>query len=144
MSVVLAREVIFGLGHENIQATHRSTIEFTKDDKLSRSGDCVLAVSIDKGLVDLSRKFREAMRKPGAKLTIQIDAADFSERIQAYGNPHLELSNSREIVIRKSDFTSGRTLAVNADKAAIDVSRELVSMLHNPEQIVKITLTVRS
>ena len=144
MSVVLAREVILGRGHENIQATHRSTLEFTKEAHLSKNGDCVLVVSADKGLAELSRKFKDAMRKPRAKLTVQIEAGDVSEIIQAHGNLHLGLSHPCEMVIRRSDFTSDRTLAVNADKAAVDLCRELVTKLKNPEQKVKITLTVRS
>jgi hypothetical protein len=46
------------------------------------------------------------------------------------------------MVVRKSDYTSSRTLAVHADKAAKDISRELVEKLKNPAQKAKITLTV--
>jgi hypothetical protein len=35
-----------------------------------------------------------------------------------------------------------RTLAVQADKAALDLSRDLVEKLKNPKQKVKITLEV--
>ncbi len=136
------RETIFGFGHENIQATHRATLEFTKDTHVSRNGDCVLVVSTDKALTDLSSEFKEALRKPEAKLTIIIEADEVSEQVRAQGSSHLILVHPREMVIRKSDYVSDRTLAVHADKAAKDLSRELVAKLKNPRQKVKITLIV--
>jgi hypothetical protein len=45
-------------------------------------------------------------------------------------------------VIRKSDYISNRTLAIRSDKAAQDLSRDLVQKLKNPKQKAKITLVV--
>jgi hypothetical protein len=39
------KEVIFAQGHENILATHKTTLEFTKDKRLSKKGDCIVAVA---------------------------------------------------------------------------------------------------
>jgi hypothetical protein len=126
----------------NILATHRATLEFTKDTHVSKNGNCILVVSADKAPADLSAEFKEKLRQPHAKLTITIEADDIKEQVQASGNPHLTLMHPTEIVIRKSDYASDRTLAVNADKAAKDLSRALVEKLKNPNQKVKITLTV--
>ena len=46
------------------------------------------------------------------------------------------------MVVRKSNYVCSRTLAVKADKASADLSRSLVQKLKNPEQKMKITLTV--
>jgi hypothetical protein len=135
-------EITFGYGHENILATHHATLEFTKDKHVSKTGDCILVVSVDKGLADLSAEFKDALRKPHAKLTIQIEAGGISEVVQARGGPHLTLTHPMEMVVRKSDYASERTLAVHADKAARDLSRALVEKLKNPKQKAKITLTV--
>jgi hypothetical protein len=137
-------EVIAGFGHENVQATHSSTVEFTKDKQLSKKGDCILVVSADKGLADLNPKFKEALRKPHAKLTIKIEVGSLAEEIHAKGSQHLALSHPQEIVVRKSDYVSDRTLGVNADKAAKDLSRELVEKLKNPQQTARVTLIVKS
>jgi hypothetical protein len=136
-------EVVFGYGHENIRATHRTTLEFTKDKHLSKKGDCIIAVAADKALADLSPKFKECLRKPNAKLTILIEAGGIAEQVQAYGSQQLILSHPTDAVIRKSDYICNRTLAVRADKAANDLPRELVEKVKNPQQQVKITLTVR-
>jgi uncharacterized protein len=135
-------ETIFGFGHENILSTHHSTLEFTKDAYVSNNGDCILVVSADKAPIDLGSAFKENLQKPGAKLTIIIEVDDLKEQIQAYGHPHLTLTHPTEMVIRKSDYLSDRTLGVRADKAANELSRALVDKLKNPQQKVKITLKV--
>jgi hypothetical protein len=136
-------EVVFGYGHENIRAAHRTTLEFTKDKHLSKKGDCIIAVDADKALADLSPQFKANLRKPNARLTILIEAGGIAEQVQAQGCEQLVLSHSTDAVIRKSGYVCSRTLAVRADKAANDLSRELVEKLKNPKQKVKITLTVR-
>jgi hypothetical protein len=137
------REIIFGYGHENIRATHKTTLEFTKEKHLTRKGDCIIAVAADKGLADLSREFKENLRKPNAKLTISIEADGITEQIQANGSQQLVLTHPSDAVIRKSNYLCARTLAIHANKAADNLSRELVKKLENPNQKVKITLTVR-
>jgi hypothetical protein len=136
-------EVVFGCGHGNIRATHRTTLEFTKERHLSKKGDCIIAVAADKALADLSPQFKANLRKPNAKLTILIEAGGIAEQVQAHGSKKLVLSHSTDAVIRKSDYVCSRTLAVRADKAANDLSKELVEKLKNPKQKVKITLMVR-
>jgi hypothetical protein len=136
-------EVVFGYGHQNIRATHRTTLEFTKDKHLSKKGDCIIAVAADKALADLSPQFRANLRKPNAKLTILIEADGIAEQVLACGSQQLILSHPTDAIIRKSDYICSRTLAVGADKAANDLPRELVQKLKNPDQKVKITLIVR-
>jgi hypothetical protein len=137
------RETIVGYGHKNIQATHKTTLEFTKGTHLSKKGDCIIAVATDKALTDLSAEFKENLRKPHAKLIILIEAGGIIEQVNAHGSPQLILSHPTDMVIRKSDYVCNRTLAVHADKAAQDLSKALVEKLKNPEQKVKITLIVR-
>ncbi len=134
------REPIVGYGHENIQATHKTTLEFTKDKHLSKKGNCIVAVAADKALTDLSAEFKETLRKPNAKLTIIIEAGGIIEQLNAHGSARLILTHSTDMVVRKSDYVCNRTLAVHADKAAQDLSRALVEKLKNPQQKVKITL----
>ena len=136
------REVIFGFGHENMMATHKTTLEFTKDTHLSKKGDCIVAVAAGKALADLSAEFKEKLRKPHAKLVILIEAGGVIEQVNAHGSPQLILTHPTDMVVRKSDYVCSRTLAVHADKAAQDLSKALVEKLKNPEQKVKIILEV--
>ena len=141
MTLHLVSEVLHGHGHKNIQSSHRATLEFTRDSYLSREGDCIVAVGVDKALADLSSEFKEKMRKPETELIVSIEAGGVLEQLTARGSEKLILTHPRDIVIRKSDYISDRTLAVHADKAAKDLSRKLVEKLKNPLETVKITLT---
>lgn len=134
-------EVIDAFGHDNILSTHEMTFEITKESHLSKRGDCIIAVKATKGATDLSPKFKETARKETAKITITIEADDVKEVINAKGNPYLMFSHPTDLVIRKSDYVCGRTLAVKADKAACDLSRQLVKKLKNPDQRIRITLS---
>jgi hypothetical protein len=125
-----------------MQATHKTTLEFTKDKHLTKKGDCIITVAADKALADLNADFKEKLRKTDAKLTITIEADGISERVNAEGSPQLILTHPTDIVVRKSDYVCSRTLAVHADKAACDLSRDLVEKLRDPEQKVKITVVV--
>jgi hypothetical protein len=133
-----------GYGHRNIQATHKTTLEFTKDTHLTKRGDCIVAVAANRALADLSAKFKETLRKTNAKLTITIEVDGITEQINAQGSPSLILTHPSDLVVRKSDYVCNRTLAVHADKAACDLSRELIEKLKNPQQKVKITLIARA
>jgi len=137
------REVIFAQGHENIQATHKTTLEFTKDQHISKKGDCIVAVAADKALANLSTEFKEKLRNTHAKLIMIIEAGEIFEQVNAQGSPQLILAHPTDIVIRKSDYVCSRTLAVRADRASYDLSRDFVEKLKNPNQKVKITLSVR-
>lgn len=135
-------EIIVGYGHTNVLATHRTTVEFTKEAHLSKNGDCIIVVKADKALVDLSSQFKEKLRQPTSRLIVTIDVDGLKEQITAKGSPHLSLTHPTEMVIRKSDYTCARTLAIHADKAAHDLSRQLVKKLQNPAQKAIISITV--
>ena len=135
-------EVIIGYGHANIQATHKATLEFTKNTHLSKKGNCIIAVAAGKALKDLSHQFKAGLRKPKTNLTMLIEAGGIQAQVQAHGAQQLSLTHATDAVLRKSNYICNRTLAVHADKAAKDLPRTLVEKLKNPQQQVKITLTV--
>jgi hypothetical protein len=135
-------ETILAYGHENIHAAHRTTLEITKEAQLSRRGDCIIAVSANKTMTDFSSEFKENLRKENAKITMLIEAGDIVEVVNALGSSRLILTHPTDMVVRKSNYICSRTLAIQADKAAYDLTRNLVKQLGNPKQKVKITLTV--
>ena len=143
MSAKQTRENIVAFGHENIQAIHPSTLMFTREKHLSKTGDCVVGVAADKAVADLNQTFKEKLKRPNAKLTIIIEAEGLTEQIDALGSPKLILTHPTDMVIRKSDYICDRTLAIRADKSANDLPRELAEKLKNPRQKVNITLVPR-
>lgn len=135
------REIIIAYGHENILATNRTTLEITRETHLTPKGDCIIAVAADKSINDLSQKFRDLLRNNKARLSILIEAGGEEDVVNAVGNSQIVLRHPTDMVIRKSSYICGRTLAIQADKVACDLSRRLVEKLKNPEQKVEITVT---
>ncbi len=95
-------------------------------------------------MVDLDPQFKKVMRNESATLTITMEIDTQMEIIHASGNPRLELTHSTDMVVRKSDFVSNRTLAIRADKIAKDFAIDFVKKLQNPKQQITITLTVET
>lgn len=138
------REIILAKGHRNVLAIHPTTLELTKSDELSRRGDCIIAVSANKAMRDLSAEFKEKLRRENVRLAILIEAGGIAETVNAYGTTRLTLVHPTEMVVRKSSYVCARTLAVKADKAAADLSREIVQKLKDPAQRVKVTLSLKA
>ena len=133
--------VFFAQGHENVLSTHKTTFEVTKKQKLSKRGDCIVAVASTLGAADLPDGFKKAASTDNSKITITIEADDLKETAKAYGSSKLHFTHPTDLVVRKSDFTCGRTLAIKADKASVDFSKDLIAKLKNPNQNVKVTIT---
>jgi len=102
----------------------------------------MIAVEASKAAADLPFEFKEAARKEGARITVTIEAGELREIVKAKGSPQLQFTHPTDLVVRKSGYVCGRTLAIRADKAAIDFSRKLVEKLKDPNQEVKVTLAV--
>ena len=136
------KETVWAFGHRNIQAVHPSTLMLTKEKHLSETGHCIIAVAADKAAADLGDEFKEKLKKPNAKLTVIIDIDGLIQQVNAWGSPKLVLTHPTDIVIRKSDYVSDRTLAICADKSSNDLAREFIEKLKNPRQKIKITFIV--
>jgi len=134
-------ELIAARGHPLITAKHRTTLMFTKDREVGFKGDCIVGVLADKGAAGLHEELRSAI-KSGAAVNITIKAGGEMEEVRAFGHPLLTLADPKDLVIRKSKFTCDRTLAVGADKAAMDLSRAFVAKLRDPSTKVKVTIEV--
>jgi len=139
-----ATEIIHAHGHENVLSTNKTTFEITKEIHLTKRGDCIIAVGSNKGANDLSVRFKKIAQSESARMEITVEVDGEAEVINAFGSHHLSLTHPTDLVVRKSDYMCGRTLAIRADKAAEDFARTLVEKLRNPKQRVKITVTAES
>ena len=135
-------EKIEAWGHQNITAKNRTTFEVTKDDYLTKRGDCIIAIKASKGSRDLDDKFKQFARREDAKITVIIEAGSSREVATGIGNPGITLDHATDLVARKSNYTCNRTMMIFSDKAAIDLSRELIKKVQSPLQKVMITLII--
>lgn len=135
----VVREEIIAYGHPKIKATHETTIEITKEKKLTDKGDCIIAVKANKACKDLNELLKNFLKLAQA-VKITISANGIEDEILAFGSPILKLTSDKSIVIRKSDFIDDRTLAIMSNKAACDLDRRLVEELKNPKTEVVIRI----
>jgi len=121
-------------GHENMLGTHANTLEFTKDKDLTRNGDCIIGMEADFNLKEL-KGFIE--KSKGKEITCIIEKDCVKDEFAFLLNPSFD--DDHEMVIRKTDFLSKRTLGIHASKAAIDLNRGLITKDKNSK--IKITFT---
>jgi hypothetical protein len=125
-----------------VRSLHPTTIEITTEERLTEKGDCIVGVGAAKGCSQLSETLKAALRSEQARVTIRVLVGDESFELTAEGDKGLELSHPHDIVIRRSRFVSGRTLAVGASAAAIDIPRSIVSRLKDPETVGALEIEV--
>ena len=119
-------------GHSNVCSTHATTLEITKDTELTPKGDCIIAVNADYSLEDVKRLLDKD------KLTLTMEADGLKETI--HFTPNKLFNDEKEIVIRTTDFISKRTLGIQSDKAAKDLSKEFIEKLRNKDKKIIITI----
>lgn len=125
-------------GHPNILATHKTTLEFTKDAELTLKGDCIIGINADFELSRLKEFIKKAKNK---KLAITIETASklkIKETIKAELNPGF--NSDKEFVVRKTDFVSERTFAIKADKSAFELNGHLINFLKKKENKISVII----
>ncbi len=134
-------EIIHCRGHKNVLGLHKSTFEITKETELSPNGDCIIAVGADKGAIDLSPEFRQAVADDTAILRTTLTSAELSVTILSQGASGITLTHPTDMVWRRSTFVCPRTIAVYSDHTASLLPRELVAALQRGAELT-VTLTI--
>ena len=137
-------ETFLARGHGNILALHETTVMTTREAHLSRRGDCVVAVSAEKGLSDLSTEIKEAARRPGAIIILTMRVGGEAFEVKGMGHPSLTYADPNDMVARKSGYVCDRTLMVHSDRAACDMPRTIVDKLRDSNALVEIIVTVEA
>jgi len=130
ISICTASEVLMISGHKNVRATHKTTLEFTKEDYLTERGDCIVGISATKALKDFNTSFKELARRPtSVVITMILTPNGIYDVIVGRGDERLTYEDDVRIIIRRSDYVCRATAAVRSDKAAIDLKRDLINYL---------------
>jgi len=138
----ISDKIVFS-GHPLIRAEHKRTLEVTKAPILSTKGDCIIGVNASKSGLDFEPSFIEMLSDDDTMVTVTIKLGHEKFVIKAKGHHSLTLSHPEDLVVRRSSFTCPRTLAIQADKAAVDIPRSFVAKLRDPttECLMQIVLT---
>jgi hypothetical protein len=130
-------------GHPMVTARHPTTLEITTDTHLTKNGDCIIGVGADKACAQLDRGVREWIQDGSSQISFRVIVGQDTFTVRARGDARLTLADPHEMVIRRSDFVSGRTVGVKADSAAIDLPRQMVARLKRPETLGCLEIEVR-
>ena len=106
-----------------------TTVELTSEDHLTRQGTCIVGVCSDITLNQLDSKIKKLALLSNTTIVLRMGIDDLSEEITGTGSPGLTYMDSTSMVARTSTFECGRTLMVNADKAASGLNRDFVERL---------------
>ena len=128
-------------GHENVVGEHKTTVELTSEQHLTKQGTCIIGVCSDITLDNLDAEIKRLASSSSTKIVLKMSVDELSEEITGTGSPGLTYMDSTSIVARTSTFECGRTLMVNADKAASDLNRDFVNRLKGNGVTIECELT---
>ena len=127
-------------GHTNVIGEHRTTVEITTEDYLTREGTCIIGIRADQTLSEMSARIKTLAASEKTKIILRLKAGNLVEEVTGRGDPGLTYSDTISMVARKSSFVCDRTLMVGADKAASDLNRSFVGALKNPSALIECEL----
>ena len=136
-------ENICARGHNLITAKHETTFEFTKDDYLTKRGDCIIAVGA-KGTKELSEDFKKLASIDSAKITIRMEVDGINEIAFGQGNRELKFNHPTDMVVRKSSYICPRTLMIRSNKSASDLDPQFIKKLQNSKSKINIVIMVEA
>ncbi|HEW64306.1 DUF371 domain-containing protein [Fervidicoccus fontis] len=133
--IVAASDWIVAYGHYNVLATHRTTFEITKDNYLTKRGNCIIGIKSSKSLKDLSEDMKNNLRNSNTIVRLILYVDGKSDAVTCMGNENLILNSDSKIIVRKSGYIDGSTLCINADKSSNELSREVVKKLREGKKV---------
>jgi hypothetical protein len=101
--------------------THKTTLEFTKDNTLTPNGNCIIGVGADFSLESIKSLLAFD------RLRVVMKAGDIADEVLCDTNRNF--NDDHEMVIRMGTFDSSRTLGVNADKSSRYLKREMMERM---------------
>ena len=131
-----ARDIVRARGHPLIQSTHSTTFEVTRDRTLTLSGDCIIGVGADKGAADLDPALKAVLCDDRAVLTTRLVAGGEAVEIRSRGCAAFTLDHPADLVWRRSEFVSDRTVGIHSDHVAAALPRPLIEALRRGEELV--------
>ncbi|MCD6195192.1 MAG: DUF371 domain-containing protein [Thermoprotei archaeon] len=137
---MVVADVLYAKGHPNIKATHKTTLEITKEEYVTPRGDCIIAINATKAVKDLDPVLKSIIRRNDAIIIVVLETDNLKDVVLAMGSQELLLSSDNKIIIRKSTYIEPATLGIRSNKAARDIDRRLIERLKNPDTVLKIKI----
>ena len=127
-------------GHENVIGEHKTTIELTSEDNLTKRGTCIVGILSDITLNQFDSEIKKMASMSNTKIVLRMNVDGLAEEVTGTGSPGLTYTDPISMVARTSTFECGRTLMVNADKAASDLNRGFIDKLKASSVVIECEL----
>ena len=127
-------------GHPNIKSTHKTTLMTTVESTLTKRGTCIIAVDSEIGLSQLPDEIKKIARSPKTNISFKLRSGSHIFESRGIGHPNLTYSDPKDMVVRKSKYTCGRTLMICSEKSAKDIPKELIKILQSNENKITVQL----
>lgn len=106
-------------GHPSIRATHRKTLELTREREITERATCVVGVGVE---ID-----EEALAMLHGRVELSLSVGDMTETVRGRLNPAFRPGDP--LVVRRAAAVTRDALVVEADRAASDLPRSFVAAL---------------
>lgn len=131
-----ARDIVRAKGHRLVRGTHPTTFEVTRDETLTETGDCIIGIAADKGAAGLDPGLKALLCDDRAVLTTRLTAGGETVEVRSRGSAAFTLDHPGDLVWRRSDFVSDRTVGIRSDRVAAALPREFIEALRRGEELV--------
>ncbi|MDQ3935984.1 MAG: DUF371 domain-containing protein [Actinomycetota bacterium] len=121
------------LGHPNIRATHRKTLELTRESEIGPRATCVVGVAAE---LD-----EEALAGMHGWVALTLHAAARSEVVRGRLNPAWRAGDP--LVVRRAEAVTRDAVLISADRAASALPRSFVTALADPAARIAFTVEER-
>lgn len=133
--------IFLAYGHPAILSTHLTTLEITTSSELTHRGDCVVAVKSSGAVRNLPEDLKRVLSSSTGRGRLALRVGPFEFTVEGIGDPRLTFLHDTDLVVRKSGFISDRTLMIHANKSSIDMPREMVRLLQDPNNRVTVEIS---
>lgn len=92
----------------------------------------MVAVKSSTAVRNLSADLKHLLSSSSGRGRLALRVGSFEFVVEGRGDSRLNFSHETDLVVRKSEFISDRTLMIHADKSSIDIPRDMVRLLRDP------------
>src|SRR5512137_610510 len=130
------QEIIHCRGHPLVIGNHPTTFEVTREDHLTKNGNCIIGIAADRGCAGLSAAFKTVLTHDDAVLVTRLACEGIVAEVRSRGSSRLTLDHPADIVWRKSSFICGRTIGILSDAVALTLPREMMENLARGKELI--------
>ncbi len=137
-----AQDIVYCRGHPLVLGSHPTTFEVTREDHLTKNGNCIIGIAADKGCRGLSPAFKHVIVHDDALLSTRLTCREVTVEVKSRGSSLMTLDNPTDMVWRRSSYICGRTIGIMTDHVAATLPEQLISnLIEGEEMIVSLTAT---